>query len=299
MPVFIVQNPQMRFRLRIFLAFFLVSTAWLFPLKPVFAESGSILQAVQAAESRLDARVGISVHDTGSGRRWHYREDERFPMASTAKTLVCAALLQQGASSMTAGVQIEAADILSYAPVTKDLVGQTVTASRLCAITMRTSDNTAVNAVLDVIGGPPVVTSFLRSIGDETTRLDRNEPDLNEGTPGDTRDTTTPRAMEETIAALVLKDALEEEAGRQLTEWMLSNEVGGPLLRAGIPNDWRIADRSGAGGHGTRGIVAVMWPPGQAPVVASIYLTETEASMQARNAAIASIGRAIAAAVAR
>lgn len=275
----------------------LVVATSVLPMTDTMAQSDPILLAAQAAESQLKARVGLSVHDTGNGRSWHYRAEERFPMASTAKTLVCATLLQQGSAALAKPVQITQRDILSYAPVTEGMVGQSVPASQLCAITMRTSDNTAVNAVFDVIGGPSVVTAFLRSINDQSTRLDRIEPDLNEGTPGDVRDTTTPQAMEQTLRALVLGQALSTEARDQLTEWMISNEVGGPLLRAGIPSDWKIGDRTGAGGHGTRGVAAVMWPPQRAPIVAAIYLTETEASIEARNAAIASIGQAIAAAV--
>lgn len=263
------------------------------------AQSDPILAAVHAAEQRLQARVGVFVHDTGSARVWSYREDERFPMASTVKTLVCAALLHQGTEAMDTRVAIRESDLMEYSPVTRKRVGDAVPASELCAITMRTSDNTAVNGVLHVMGGPATVTLFLRSIGDKSTRLDRIEPDLNEATPGDPRDTTTPRAMARTLETLVLGSQLESGAKQQLTQWLLSNEVGGPLLRAGVPNDWKVADRTGAGGYGTRGVAAVMWPPEQAPIIAAIYLTDTEASMEARSAAIASIGAAIASAIAQ
>ena len=57
------------------------------------------------------------------------------------------------------------------------------------------SDNTAANLLLARLGGPPGLTQFVRSLGDATTRLDRNEPDLNVNDPGDDRDTTSPRAM--------------------------------------------------------------------------------------------------------
>ncbi len=259
------------------------------------AADDPIQQAAQAAERTLQARVGYAVVDTGSGRSWRQRADERFPMASTAKALVCGALLARGEAAMTQPVRIEQADILSYAPDTRDKVGQQVAAAELCRMTLHSSDNTAVNLVLEVLGGPPTVTRYLRQIGDPVTRLDRDEPTMNEGTPGDPRDTTTPDAMARTLQALVLGDALDAAGSRQLRDWLLGNQVGGPLLRAGVPADWQVADRTGNGGHGTRGIVAVMWPPGQAPVVAAIYITETGASLEARNAAIADIGRAIAA----
>jgi len=267
--------------------------AWVW-LHPVAAAVDPIENAIQAAESRLGARIGAAIIDTGSGRSWLHRADERFPMASTFKVLACAALLKGGPQLMGQQATILEADLQSYSPVTKTMVGKQVSASELCAITMRTSDNTAVNEVLEILGGPQAVTSFVRNAGDRVTRLDRNEPTLNEGQPGDPRDTTTPRAMADTLRELVLGSVLGAQARGQLTGWLRSNEVGGPLLRAGIPADWGIADRTGAGGFGTRGIVAVMWPPGHEPVVAAIYVTETEASMDERNAAIREIGQAVA-----
>lgn len=288
-------------RIRGLLAAAMVATVRWMPLGVGVAAAADdpIVRAAQAAEHKLKARLGLAVHDTGDGRSWLYRADERFPLVSTAKVLICGALLHQGPASMDTTVRIRQGDILSYAPTTKDLVEQEVSASELCAITLRNSDNTAANGALRVVGGPGAVTSFLRTIGDRATRLDRDEPSLNEGKPGDPRDTTTPQAMARTMQALVLGNALDTASRKQLAGWLIRNEVGGPLLRAGVPGDWQVADRTGSGGFGTRAIVAVVWPPKRAPIVAAIYLTETEASIDERNAAIASIGQAIAASLRR
>ncbi|MFZ5937825.1 class A beta-lactamase [Pseudomonas putida] len=262
------------------------------------AADDPIRETALRLENALDARIGYAIHDTGTGLGWEHRADERFPMASTVKLLVCSALLRQGQVRMKKAWQIQQESILPHSPVTQNLVGKQVAASDLCAFTLKTSDNAAANGVLEVLGGPAAVNAFLQEIGDQTTRSDRNEPSLNEGQPGDLRDTTTPKAMAGTMKSLVLGSALKDEPRRQLTEWLMSNQVGGPLLRAGIPGDWRIADKTGSGGFGTRGVVAVMWPPQRAPIVAAIYLTETTASMDERNAAIAEIGRAMVKAVA-
>lgn len=245
----------------------------------------------QSIERQLDAEVGLAVYHSGD-RSWSlYKPDQRFPMASTFKVLACAALL---ASDVRDAPSLQVNGLEDYSPVTEHLVGQTVSPFELCAATMRTSDNTAANLVLKAIGGPPAVTQFVRGLGDTVTRLDRWEPELNTGTPGDPRDTTTPRAMAQTLHRLVLGDALAEQEQALLLEWLQDNEVGGPLLRAGIPADWTIGDRTGAGGNGTLGIVAVMGPSGRAPLVAAIYISGTDAAMDKRNAAIAELGRVIA-----
>ena len=155
---------------------------------------------------------------------------------------------------------------------------------------MSYSDNTAANVVFDAIGGATGFNAYMRSIGDEETQLDRKEPELNEGTPGDVRDTTTPNAMVNSLRKILLGDALSVSSRSELTQWMLDDQVAGALLRASLPSDWKIADKTGAGGYGSRSIVAVIWPPSKQPLVTGIYITQTKASMQASNQAIARIG---------
>lgn len=167
----------------------------------------------------------------------------------------------------------------------------------VCEAALAVSDNTAANLTLAAIGGPPAVTTFLRGLGDQVSRLDRREPELNEATPDDPRDTTTPAAAVADLDKILLGDALSPSSRQRLTDWMIGDRVAGPLLRSALPADWRIADKTGNGGHGSRGIVAVIWPPGRPPLVAAIYLSETAASFDARNAAIAHIGAALKAAL--
>ncbi|ANF58755.1 class A beta-lactamase [Halotalea alkalilenta] len=266
------------------------------------AADDAVLIKAREIEQRLEARVGLAIYDTGSNQSWLYKADERFPMASTFKAFACATLLHQvdaGGRDLDQTVALAEVDLVPYAPVMEKLVGQRVSLGELCAAAMRTSDNLAANKVLDSIGGPQGVTAFMRSIGDDTTRLDRWEPDLNQATPGDVRDTTSPAAIATSLRELVLGDTLSASSRARLTAWLVENEVGGPLLRSGIPQDWRIGDRTGAGGYGSRGVVAVIWPPEREPIVAAIYITGTNATMDERNAAIAELGEALAAAASR
>ena len=244
-------------------------------------------------ENRLGARVGLAVYDTGRSTRWLYHADEPFPLTSTFKAVACSALLHQvdtGQTTLSHTVRVTQSDLLPYAPVMGKLVGQEVSLADTCSAALRLSDNVAGNKVLESIGGPKGLTEFLRSIGDPTTRLDRWEPELNEATPGDPRDTTTPSTIANTLRTLVLGDALSPASRNQLTAWLVADEVGGPLLRATLPPGWGIAERTGAGYHGSRGVIAVIWPPQRAPIVAAIFITDTDATMDRRNHAIAELG---------
>jgi len=254
--------------------------------------------AVRHEEAMLRARLGMAVLDTQSAGRWAYRGDERFPLASTHKAFLCGAVLamaDRGEVSMRQTLAIDPAKLLSWSPVTGQAPpGGRLSLGDLCAAAVSHSDNSAANLLSDAIGGPSALTAFLRSIGDRQTRLDRQEPDLNEAAPGDPRDTTTPLAAAASLEKLLLGDALSAPARAALHGWMEGDRVADALLRAGLPAGWRIADKSGAGGHGARSIIALIRPPARPAVVVAIYIAETDAPMPVADAAIARLGRALA-----
>jgi beta-lactamase class A len=186
-------------------------------------------------------------------------------------------------------------DLLEYAPVTKAHVADGgMTLADICAAAIDWSDNSAANLILDAIGGPQAFTAFMRSLGDSTTRLDRNEPTLNTAIPGDERDTTTPLAMAGAMRTVLLGNALSEASRGQLEAWLINDKVGDKRLRAGLPPSWGIGDKTGSGDHGTANTIAIIRPPGRAPLLAAVYLTESNASMDARNAVHKEVGGIIA-----
>ena len=201
---------------------------------------------------------------------------------------------------MQTRVEIHPGDLVTYSPITeKHLAPDTMSLADLCAAAIGVSDNSAGNFVLAALDGPGGVTRFFRALGDETSRLDRRETELNESLPGDPRDTTTPALAVVDLRKVLLGDVLKPASRAQLKQWMIDDRVGGSLLRKALPAGWIIADKTGAGERGSRGIVAAIWPPGRAPLVVAVYLTQTPASMDARNAAIARIGAALVEAVGR
>lgn len=263
-----------------------------------FGQAESLTDVIRAIEGKLDARIGVAVNILASDMSWEYRSDERFPLSSTFKPIACAALLHRvdaGQDNLERKVYYAEEELVTYSPVTQNRWGPAgMTLSELCEATITVSDNTAGNLILEAIGGPAAVTGFARVAGDELTRLDRWETALNEAIPGDVRDTTTPAAMAYLLETLLFGDLLTLDSRNRLKHWLQGNKVGDALLRAGIPRDWEIGDKTGAGGYGSRSVAAVMWPPNGDPVIATIYITETDSSFEERNAAIADIGRAIA-----
>ncbi|MGR5295211.1 class A beta-lactamase [Vibrio mediterranei] len=258
-----------------------------------FSSASTLDESIASIEQRISGRIGVSVLDSSTQQQWHYRGNERFPMMSTFKTLACAKMLHDadsGELDKNALAPITSDKLIPWSPVTEKMVGSSITVSKACEATMETSDNTAANIVLHSIGGPQVLTEFLRLNQDDVTRLDRIEPELNQAVSGDIRDTTTPNAMNTTLHRLLFKGALNQDSKNQLMAWMQGNTVSGSLLRSILPQGWSIADRSGAGANGSRGFTGVLWADNRKPLIISIYLTQTDLSMSERNQIINEIG---------
>ena len=254
-----------------------------------------------ALEAKTGGRLGVAALDVASGARLAHRDDERFPMCSTFKAMAVAAMLarvDRGADRLNRFVPYRRADLLEYAPVTRAHVragGMTV--GELCAAAIEHSDNTAANLILASIGGPPGWTGFVRSLDDAASRLDRVEPALNDVAPGDTRDTTTPLAMLRDLELTVLGKVLSPASRDRLAGWMVACETGKQRLRAGLPSAWRVGDKTGTcdSHHNTTGDIAVAWAPGGPMVIAS-YLADANVDPVGRDAALAEVGRIVAAA---
>ncbi|WP_410673511.1 class A beta-lactamase [Amycolatopsis sp. cmx-4-68] len=221
-----------------------------------------------ALERDFDARLGLYAVDTGSGRELAHRADERFGYASTHKAFSAAAVLQRTSIEGLAKVlTYTRADVQANSPVGEQHVGTGLSLRDAIDAAVRYSDNTAANLLFRELGGPAGLAAALRGIGDTTTHVDRIEPGLNDLAPGDVRDTSTPRAMAADLRAFTLGAALPPEKRTLLTDVLRANRTGAALIRAGAPAGWAVADKTGTGEYATRNDIAVVWPPGRAPIV--------------------------------
>lgn len=256
-------------------------------LPPTPSTPGVAAQDFAALEAASGGRLGVTLLNTATGQRIGHRQDERFPMCSTFKFVLCAAALHRadtGQLSLDRRVPMRAQDLLDHAPVTRRHIGKDLSVRDLCRATMITSDNPAANLLLGVLGGPPAVTRFLRDHGDAVTRNDRLEPEMNRFAPGDPRDTTSPAAMAASLQRLVLGDVLAAASRQQLADWLIDNETGDARLRAGLSKAWRVGDKTGSNGKDTTNDIAILWPlAGGAPWVLTSYLQGATVDDAGRN----------------
>lgn len=250
---------------------------------------------IEALERARGGRLGVALLDLDSGDRLGWRADERFAMCSTFKFLLAAHILARvdaGQESLDRRLPVTKADILPWSPLTEPRAGGEMSIAELCQAIIIQSDNAGANILLAASGGPAALTAFVRSLGDTTTRIDRTEPAMNDVPAADLRDTTTPDSMLNLMRTLLLGTVLSEPSRRQLTTWMIDNRTGGTRLRAGLPADWRIGDKTGSGATMAHDI-AILWPPRRGPLLLTSYYEQPAGDGNSRNAVLADLARLV------
>lgn len=217
-------------------------------------------QALQQLEKKQQARIGLALVDEQGNVVRSHRADERFALCSTFKLPLAALTLQRmDAGRERAERRLTYDDYVldAYAPVARRYLSSGyMTVSEAMQAALQLSDNTAANLLLQAAGGPAAMTAYFRKLGDEVSRLDRTEPDLNSNVAGDERDSSTPQAMAQTTAKLVLGSALTPNSRRQLQRWLMGNQTGDKAIRAALPTAWQSGDKTGSCEKGGRNDVA-------------------------------------------
>jgi beta-lactamase class A len=240
------------------------------------AKGTSTEKAFTQLENEFDARLGVYAIDTETEKSITFRADERFAFASTYKALAAGAMLKQKSlNDLDEIITYTEDDLVPYSPITEKHVDTGMSLKDIADAAIRYSDNTAGNLLFNELAGPAGFETVLREIGDKVTKSDRLEPDLNLTVPEDSRDTSTPKALAQSLQAFVVSDLLSSEKRELMTNWLVGSTTGDTLIRAGVPEGWVVGDKSGAGSYGTRNDIAIVWPPDHGPIVIAILSDRT------------------------
>lgn len=237
--------------------------------------SASVWKKLEALEASSGGKIGLYAINTANNHRIQYRASERFPIQSTFKLMAVSAILKQSMANkhlLQQNVIYTNQDLVFWSPITKKHIRSGMSMAQLCAASMMYSDNAATNLIIKKLGGPLSVTLFARSIGDKTFQLMNVEPELNSN-PNDSRDTSTPKAMGLSLQKLALGNILAPSERMQLVNWMKGSTTGDTRIRAAVPKEWMVADKTGSGGSadGISNDIGIIWPPSCPPIVLAIY----------------------------
>jgi len=249
---------------------------------------------IAAIERKHGGRLGVFGLDTTTRKTMTWREDERFNMASTLKLLLAAQVLARvdaGQEKLSRPLPYGTGDLIGGSPVTaRHVEGGNLSIGTLARAIVEVSDNTAANLLMRELGGPLSLTRFAQGLGDDATRADRYEPDANLYDP--LLDTTTPRAMTQTLRRLLLGNVLKPGSRRMLEDWMIASPTGENRLRAGFPRGWTAGDKTGTSAARQTNDIAIARPPGRRPLLIAAYYDAPRVSASEREQALREVGEA-------
>jgi len=265
---------------------------------------GRLAAELRIIEAAGGGTLGVELYNTATGLSVGLNRDRRFGHASSFKLSLAALLLQRHAAGTIDAdrhVMWTEADMINHAPFTRERMATGATLRELARATQTTSDNPAANILLRELGGPAGLTAFWRSLGDEVSRVDRYEPEMNLVTAAEFRDTTTPAAMARTVAKIVYGDALPEKERAELKGWMVETQTGLKRVRAGLPEGWVAGDKTGTSGlvgtdYNYIDIGFAEGPKGEGPITFACYFRARQSvdeMLDSGQATLARIGRII------
>lgn len=274
------------------------------PARPVVGSFGGGLEATVAAlADGAQGRIGVAAIDLSSGRSLSILGDQPFPMASTSKIAIAATyldLVDQGKLKLDDRFPLmipqPSARFSSTAAPVKP--GALLTAERLIDLAITRSDNPATDALLAAVGGPAAVNRWIRKAGLSGMRLDRDiatlvrdDGEFNPATTVDLRDSSTPEAMVQLLAGLYQGRWLSKSSNAVLMSAMERCLTGKRRLPGLMPQDVRVAHKTGTLNNTSSDVGIIHTPDGRAIAVA-VYVTG-QGNRANRDVRIASIGRAI------
>jgi beta-lactamase class A len=178
-------------------------------------------------------------------------------------------------SLLSTKVKYSKEDLENWSPVTEKYVSEGMTIQELCAASISFSDNTAMNLLLKPLGGVQGMNDFARSIEDPSFRQDNDWPaEAFSGGVNNLKDSSTPKAMVESLRKLTIGKILDKPQSDLLITWLRDTNTGNPRIRSGVPKGWLVGNKTGTGGaYGTTNDLAIIWPTNHAPLLIGAYYT--------------------------
>ncbi|RIL31724.1 class A beta-lactamase [Staphylococcus equorum] len=241
-------------------------------------------------EKDNNTTVGVYGINTENGKKVQHNANERFAFASTFKAIASGVLLNNySEKDLNKKITINETDIVEYSPVTENYIGKQMTLKDLIKASMLQSDNTANNKIMEELGGVKAFKHELKQLGDNISNPQRLEPELNLYDPNSTADTTTPRAAAQTLNKILTSDQISDGNLDLLKQVMIENETGDSLIKAGVPDNYIVGDKSGQGlTYATRNDLAFIYPDNhKKPIILAIYTKQDDKDGQPDDKVIA------------
>lgn len=290
------------------------------------------VQLTALAQRALPGQIGIAVMDPRTGEEWGVNQNTPFPLMSVFKAPVAAAVLAQvdaGLYQLNQTVSLSPTDFVEGSAVPS--VGDALQAGRttfelreLLFGAVAQSDNTSVDALIRLLGGPARVTAYLRSKhitgmhieidergfeyearnlapGQELPENETAEQTLARKKAGyaavlaDQRNQSTPVAAIDFLNKLN-REQLLSPSSTDLLIAMMRKQTLPSRLRGGLPAGFELADKCGTtssvdGRTAVWNDIGIVTGPDGRQLMIAVFLKDSRASREARDQLIADVAK--------
>jgi beta-lactamase class A len=256
--------------------------------------------AIDEMAAPAGGTVGFAAMDLSTGRSFGRHEDEPFPMQSVFKLPVAIEVLRQVDAKkldLSRVVALEAADRRG-GPGTLITVPSKKTVRELLEAMIITSDNTAADKLLSLVGGPGVVDARVRALGIEHVTIRYTELDLGSSGPQRKDNTATPAAIVALLAKVARHEVgLSAASAAVLDDVLLRVTTGAQRIKGGVPPGTPVAHKTGMSDtrdgktDATNDVGLVTLPNGHRIAIA-VFVHASPADLATRERTIARLARA-------
>jgi beta-lactamase class A len=257
-----------------------------------------------AAQSH--GRVGVACALPGRALDCNFHAADPYPMQSIYKfPIVMAALhaVEQGRFRLDQNIRFLPSDLISpdqYSPL-RDAHphgNADVPLQELMRLAVSESDGVASDILVRILGGPPSVDAYVRSLGIQGIQIIDTEQTLGRKVELEDRDSAQPRALVALLRLLADHSPLSAGHTQLLLGWMTASHTGDHRIKALLPPGTIVADKTGTAGqnrthtNATNDIGLITLPSGQKLAIA-ILVADSAAPAAVREKVIAEIARAV------
>jgi beta-lactamase class A len=252
-----------------------------------------------------DGTLGAAIRLVETGETVVLNRDGHFPMQSVYKAPIGMAVLHEvdaGRLSLDAPIRVEAGDLVPsgmHSPLrdAHPQGGVSVPLRELLRLSVEESDGTASDVLLRLIGGKAGAQAYLSSLGVQGIRIETTEGEMGRDYQAQYRSWAMPVAAVDWLTALQRGQDLTPASRALLLGWMTATKTFPTRLKGRLPAGTSVAHKTGSSGSrdgvsaATNDIGIITLPDGRHLAVA-VFLRDSKADAEARDAAIAKVARA-------
>jgi beta-lactamase class A len=259
---------------------------------------------LETIASEVDGTLGAAALLVETGERAALNGDAHFPMQSVYKAPIGMAVLHavdEGKLTLDMPVRVEVSEYVpagAHSPLRdQNPNGATVPLRALLRLSVEESDGTASDVLLRLAGGKAAAQAYLSGLGIEGIRVATTEGEMGRDGKAQYRSWASPNEAVRWLAALQEGKGLTPASRALLLGWMTTTRTFPTRIKGRLPEGTVVAHKTGSSGTHTGATAAtndigiVTLPDGRHLAIA-VFLMDSKAPPEARDAAIARVARA-------